>query len=258
MLTLTAVFCFIGCSGESTEDPIVQKTTEPEIKLTHNYLRLSGRYFPVKDCEIWGYLGLKDDQWYCRWCIDVECAEQKLQFKDEFDGSIDTLTLAPTLMANTMPITVDHWHQLEGIKVESGPNVEFEYLNPNDQRPIYSLYVISSHEKCTNNVIRLTNRQGTKFDVHWTGTGYSFHRDDDAFELKATAEFTHISFSSEVDREEVINENEIAALFSKVFSKSDFIQHPVKIDRIDEDEDPEKVKILFRTRFTPKIESKTK
>ena len=216
---------------------------------THDFLRIADQYFAVDRCEIWGYLGRNGEQWYCRWCISAQCAERRVQNTDS-DGDSYTETLAPSLDANTLPVVVGHWHELEGVRIESGPNVEFEYLNPKDQRPIYSLYVLS-HEKCIDNVIHLSNRRGAKFDVNWTGAAVSTGFNEDSFELKATGAFTHIWFSGEADveSENEIRDDEIAAIFSKVLPHSDFIQHPVRIDRIDED--PDDVVVSFETRFTP-------
>jgi hypothetical protein len=65
----------------------------------------------------------------------------------------------------------------------------------------------------------------------------------------SSATFTHINFSSEVDSEDEIGEAEIGRIFGRVFEFADFKQHPVKINRSDEDSDD--TTFSFSVRFTP-------
>jgi hypothetical protein len=212
-----------------------------------NTLKLGEESFDVARCRIWGYLGKRADQWYCRWCIAVDCKERTYTWSDD-DGDEYSDTLCPEMEGNTLPISVDHWRHLDGVVVESGPDVDFEYLDPNDQRAIYSVYVYS-HNPCSNNVIRISHTNGAEFRVSWKGTAHLFGANDDPFELDADANFTDISLSGEVEKKEDVSDQDFARIFAKVFSPEDFTQHPATVRRIEEDGE---VYIDFNAKFTPR------
>ena len=210
-----------------------------------NKLVLRDETFKVKECKIWGYVGRKNEAWYIRWCVYVACEEKIRVWID--DGDEYSQILRPSMEANTLPIEVEHWHDLDGITVSSGPNVDFEYLDPNDSRPIYSIYVYE-HNKCSNNVISFSDRRGSHFRVRWSGTAYTFGPRDDQFELDATAKFTGISMGSEIDDEADVDAGQLLEIFSNAIAIDGFVQGPIRFDRFTEDG---VTTVSFEAKFTP-------
>lgn len=212
-------------------------------------LELADEPFIVRKCNIWGYLRRRGDDWYCCWCISVECDEKNRTIID--DGESYTSKLKPTMHANSLRLSINSWHDLDGVRISTGPDVDFDFLDPNDLRPTYSLYV-HEHNKCSNNEISISERNGNKFRVNWTGTAYTLgtnYPNDDSFALEATATFTGISLSSEVRDEREIDSTTITEIFATVFSPDDFIQKPIRIRKCREDG---VLHVSFEAEFVPK------
>ena len=246
---LALVTLLIGQLGCSPSDAKTNYTNQGVALQSIGTLTLAYESFQVTECKIWGYLGKRGGDWYCRWCIYVDCAEKTKTVIE--DGDSYTSHLKPTMEGNTLPINIKHWHDLDGVQINTGPDVDFEYLDPNDLRPVYSLYV-HEHNKCSNNVISILGRQGNQFRVRWSGTAYSLGTNypaDEPFALDAAATFTGISLSSEVDNESEIDSKAIAGIFEKVYSLNDFAQQPIDVQRYQEDG---QLHISFTAQFTPK------
>lgn len=245
-LFIAGCIALMGCAHDDSDVARPDQAVEPQPR---NTLKLANELFAVEECSIWGYLGKRDGNWYCRWCLSVDCEERRYSRSE--DGEEYTDVIRPTMAGNTLPIDVPHWHDLDGVEIQSGPNVDFDYLGPNDQRPVYSLYV-HEHAKCSNNVISISERNGVNFRVRWSGTAYSLganYPDDETFDLDAIGKFTGISLVSEVEDEKDIDEGAIASIFSSVFTLSDFTRQAVEIDRFEEDG---KTYISFKAKFAPK------
>ena len=218
-----------------------------------NTLRLGREDFAVEECTIWGYLGFRDEQWYCRWCIDVEAQSRTFPpDEDEVDGDDEdyAVEVQPSLSANFLPIQVSRWKDLDGARVESGEHGDVSLLDPNDDSASYYLRTITSYERCSHNVITFEHLGGAEFRVHWVGQAYLHGLDGDRFELNARATLTGVSLSSEVENESEVDDEEIRRVFETVFPSGDLEPHPAKIRRIDEDGE---VTISFQAKYTPRL-----
>ena len=217
-----------------------------------NTLRLASEDFAVEACEIRGYLGFRNERWHCRWCIDVE-AQSRTLTPDEVDGDDPedyTIEIQPSLSADSMPIQISRWKDLDGVRVESGEHGDVPLLDPSDDSPSYSLRSITSYERCSHNVITFEHLGGTEFRVHWVGQAYLHGLDGARFELNARAKLTGVSLSREVEDASDVDDEEIRRIFQSVFPSGDFEPHPSKIRRIDEDGE---VTINFEAKYTPRL-----
>lgn len=250
----TALLLVIATSGctENAPNPesksVPATPTESAAVTSVGTLKLGNESFVVEECRISGYLGLRDDKWYCRWCINAK-AESRT-FTESEDGDSYEFEAQPSLSANTIPVEVTAWRDLDGQAFKTGKHGAPNFYDNNDPSADYTLRTISSFELCHNNSVNLEYVDGTRFSVIWTGESY-FHgvSDSNQFTLNAIATLTSVSLSSEVDDESEVDDTEIARIFSTVFPHDDFQQHPAKIRRIDEDNF---VTIDFNAKFTPK------
>lgn len=211
-------------------------------------LQLGNQTFTVTACTIWGYLGLRDGKWYCRWCIDADAETRTFTATD--DGESYGFEAQPSLSANTVPIEVAAWRDLDGTTFTTGEHGEAKFFDNKDHSAHYTLRTLSSFELCDSNRVELQHQTSTQFRVNWTGESF-FHgvSDDCRFTLDAVATLKFVSLSSEVDNESDVDDAKIAGIFAEVFPSGDFEQHPAKVDRLDEDG---LVTVDFRAEFTPK------
>lgn len=210
-------------------------------------IKLGEEKFALKECIIWGYLGQRDGKWYCRWCIDAEGGNRRFTADD--DSESYEYEVHPSLSANTVPIEVASWRELDGKAFTTGEHGEANFFDTDAHSATYTLRTMTSHELCSNNFVKLQHEADKQFRVHWTGESYLHGVDGSRFELDAVASLTSVSVSSEVETVSDVNDGEIGRTFAAVFPKGDFDQQPAKIDRIDEDG---LVTLTFKAEFTPK------
>ncbi|MEO1529477.1 MAG: hypothetical protein AAFX06_28985 [Planctomycetota bacterium] len=210
-----------------------------------NTIKLGDQAFPVVSCFIWGYIGRKDNAWYCRWGFDAEGESQARRCDDE-QGSYD-YELKPCLSANTVPISVSRWRDLDGVTFQTGEHGEVDFYRGHDA--FYTVQTMSPHETCSNNRISISHVRDTKFRLRWSGEAYLHGVEADKFHLDAIAEFSGVTFTSEVESESDVNDDEIGRIFREVFPHDDFVQHPATIRKISEDG----LRYMdFTARFTPR------
>ena len=210
-------------------------------------LKLGDEKFAVGECILWGYLGLVGDRWYCRWCIEAD--GESRAFTDKDGGEWYEYEVQPSLSANTIPIAVTAWRELDGQTFKTGEHGEAKLFENEDHSAFYTLRTMASYELCSNNAVSLKHLSGTQFRIHWTGESFLHGIDGDKFELDAVATLRSVSLSSEVDAESDVDNDEIGRIFATVFPQGDFEQQPAKIERIDEDD---LVTISFTAEFIPK------
>ena len=229
----------IGCARNSpTRIDASADVTSP------NTIRLGDELFPVESCTIWGYLGKKDDVWYCRWCFDAEA--QTRTFRSDDDEPYD-YEVTPRLSANTVPIAVERWHDLDGVSFTTGEHGDVDFYRGHDT--FYTIQTMSSYETCSHNRVTINHIKGNEFRLRWRGETYVHGVDTDEFELDAIAVFKDVTLSSEVDSESDVDDDEIGRIFREVFRHGDFIQHPAEIRSFTEDGERY---IDFTASFTPK------
>lgn len=237
-----------GCGANAPpRQPEAARIAQSAAVKQYGTLKLGSEAFAVVDCVIWGYLDRIGDKWYCRWCIDAD-AEAREFTKNE-DGELYNYEVQPSLSANTIPIAVTAWRDLDGQSFKTGEHGEANFFDNGDHSAMYTMRTMSSYELCSNNSIALKHESGKQFHVRWTGQSYLHGVDADRFELDALATLTSVSVSSEVEAESDVSDVEIGRIFASVFPNGDFDQQPAKIDRTEEDG---QVTIRFKVEFTPK------
>ncbi len=216
-----------------------------------NTLVMCGESFAIEECRIWGYLGERDGRSYCRWCIDADADAESRTFLINDDGDTYTNELQPSVSANSIPIEVADWPELDGQIVQtSGEHEEVDFYDNADHRAIYTIRTMASYEMCSNNRIEIRHIDNADFHIRWTADAYIHGIECDGFTLDAVATLTGVSLHSEVADESEVDDVAIREIFDFAFPNGTFTQVPAKIRRIDEDD----VHIIdFEAKFTPRL-----
>lgn len=242
-IALAFLCVLIGCSRDD------RSTTDLAMNTPTNVLKICGESFAIEECTLWGYLGKRDGRWYCRWCIDAD-AETRIFVVTDY-GDTYTNELQPSVSANSIPVEVDDWPQLDGQTVQtSGEHEDVDFYSGSDHRATYTIRTMASYEMCSNNRIEIRQLKDAQFHIRWTADAYIHGIECDGFSLDAVATLTGVSLHSEVSDASEVDDDAIRKIFDSVFSNGSFTQIPAKIRRIDEDD----VHIIdFEAKFTPAL-----
>jgi hypothetical protein len=188
-------------------------------------LAIRDRVFAVTSAQLNGYITTEGDRWVCKWHVDIETQERTFYGEDPEHPDI----WRPSAYIHHLRFGGRSWRDFDGA-VFAGEDEQGRELSVLNDGTAYRLYVYE-HAEVANNHLAFSNRDGTLFDLIWTGAAAVYADEefceDIPFRVQTRVQFKGVDMSLSTLNKEA-PPPPVAEIFASALDPAAFVQLPTR------------------------------